>query len=284
MRRQTRCRRRSLLVSEKLSSPRQSDTTQTGSFPRPTRLPGPSSGAEIASQLDFRAIEARGGRVIRPDPHPPATRRARLEYRTSMPFPEQENGAQQKTAQKARSSVPRWTVLDGPMVPKERIELSRGVASADFESAASTVPPLRRGAAIIAITAASTNEDVEAAQKEARLRGPDQVRTAKRRRFRTANAVWTAAGSEPEPCRSRSRKWLSPGMAGARGIVTSGFRGGTRRRSHRIAGTARCRHNGATVCFNVYGEEFRTKKKRPAGRFFLTDAIVQILKSKRMPA
>ena len=29
------------------------------------------------------------------------------------------------------------------LVPKERIELSQGVTSADFESAASTVPPLR---------------------------------------------------------------------------------------------------------------------------------------------
>lgn len=29
------------------------------------------------------------------------------------------------------------------LVPKERLELSQGVTSADFESAASTVPPLR---------------------------------------------------------------------------------------------------------------------------------------------
>lgn len=59
---------------------------------------------------------------------------------------EQQTHRPTKNRAKARLSVPQGTGRTHPLVPKERIELSRGVASADFESAASTVPPLRRGA------------------------------------------------------------------------------------------------------------------------------------------
>src|SRR3546814_10054347 len=53
--------------------------------------------------------------------------------------------AQRKSRAKKRGYLYINGPLDDPLVPKERIELSRGVASADFESATSTVPPLRRG-------------------------------------------------------------------------------------------------------------------------------------------
>jgi hypothetical protein len=42
----------------------------------------------------------------------------------------------------ARKTPPEGGVL--LLVPEERLELSQGVTSADFESAASTVPPLRQ--------------------------------------------------------------------------------------------------------------------------------------------